>query len=812
MKKNFIFSLMSAIALTGVTGLTACSDKEELAEIIPSPGYNAKTGEVTADFVFNVSMGTNQTTRMSSYFTQADAVNSEGTADEENTRWFRGIDNAKLFSYKLRKNTGTSDAPVWACVDGTHIYEERDDVGSNGTHSCKFYDLGVAIAENGLAPASTSKTKSRRILELALPTETNTLMFYGKAIRSASANDFQQGKITYSVSEDGDIRKHLFSLNKIVTTDKQASLLQYENLIATALTKIVQTSITVSPQTMDGRTYSGGDLKWADYVNTAYSTSDNTTITSITVKEKNPIKCTGEEEARDMSGLSEILANAYKTFNTIYDVGGHSELRAGSGPDIHRMLKDLYNIVKSVRDATATNTEDLVAMLLASQICNNIGAIFDTSESFPWKTIQNVQTFTDLSDDAISTITDKTKKLTDFPKTEFGLPYGAVILKFLYDNTKGEGEYKYMSSVPTYAMGTGAAFNPFNYAYPPELCYYGNSAIYVTDNEKNQSGYPDGTENWTNSGNTLWADWTQNSHVLSSTRAVAMKDCINYGNALLKTTIKYATGVLKDNNKQIQAERTGATEQDNEIPVNTAANVTNPFYLTGILIGGQPGSVDWAYLPTGKTVSSGTITSGVPDYAYMIYDNSLGGAGSIPVPATATEGGGTSSPNYTLVWDNYTEATKQNTVYLALEFVNNSGKDFWGMNNMIKNGATFYVTAELDPDAITVEGKTADEIAADKSLGVTWPATHQMPPYYTNSNAPDASSVGKTREIRRVFMQDYVTEVNLVITENTLKHALVAVPDLRSTQISLGLSVDLHWRQGLKFTVPVGGNAASNPL
>jgi hypothetical protein len=32
------------------------------------------------------------------------------------------------------------------------------------------------------------------------------------------------------------------------------------------------------------------------------------------------------------------------------------------------------------------------------------------------------------------------------------------------------------------------------------------------------------------------------------------------------------------------------------------------------------------------------------------------------------------------------------------------------------------------------------------------------------------------------------------------------VPDLRSTQISLGLSVDLHWREGLKFgNVNVGG-------
>ena len=59
---------------------------------------------------------------------------------------------------------------------------------------------------------------------------------------------------------------------------------------------------------------------------------------------------------------------------------------------------------------------------------------------------------------------------------------------------------------------------------------------------------------------------------------------------------------------------------------------------------------------------------------------------------------------------------------------------------------------------------------------------------------------------RRVFMQDFVTEATFVLTENSLKHALVAVPDLRSTQLSLGLSVDLSWKTGLQFTnVPLEG-------
>ncbi len=802
MKKNLKYAMLGAIALTGTMEFTACSDDtvgQEAKTVTPSPGYNPETGEVTADFVFNVAMGSNQKTRMSSYFTQADAVNSTGL-DETSQKWFRGIDNAKLFSYKLKVNTGTPTNPNWVTSDGNHLYEVRPD---DGSHECKLYDLGVAIAENGLAPAGTGTTKSRRILELALPTETNALMFYGKAIRSGSATNFQQGKTDMAISDDGDINKHLLSLVKVVPDNRKASLLQYENLIQTALTKIVQTQVDLSAQSMDSRTWPGGKIKWADYVVTTPA-ADNVTITSIEVADKTPVQCTGEASARNMDGLSEILAQTYKTFNTIYDVGGHNELRAGAGPDIQRMLKDLYNIVKSVADATATNVEDKVAMLLASQICSNISAIFETSESFPWKNIQTMQTFTGLTDAQLSTIADKTARLSDFPKTEFGLPYGAVILKFVYNATKGEGEYKYMSNIPTYAMGTGAAFDPFNYAYPPELCYFGNSSVNVTDNEKVQADYPDGTSAWANAANPLWSDWTKDGHVLSSTRAVAMKDCINYGNALLKTTIKYGTGVLKDNNAQIQLERTHAVEEDNVIKVNTADGATTPFTLSGILVGGQNPTVNWCYLPTGNKLVGGVVEEHDPSFDYMVYDNAIGGAGIIPVPATATDEGAITPANYTLLWDNYVDEAEQNKVYVALEFVNNSGVDFWGMNNLIKAGATFYVTAKLDPDAVAVAGPTA---ATDKSAGIEWPTAYQMPPYYTTAEATNEHPAGTTKKIRRVFMQDYVTEANFVITENTLKYALVAVPDLRTTQLSLGLSVDLQWRQGLVFDgVPVGGN------
>ena len=54
-------------------------------------------------------------------------------------------------------------------------------------------------------------------------------------------------------------------------------------------------------------------------------------------------------------------------------------------------------------------------------------------------------------------------------------------------------------------------------------------------------------------------------------------------------------------------------------------------------------------------------------------------------------------------------------------------------------------------------------------------------------------------------MQDYMTKANLIIGVDALKHAYVTVPDLRSSQISLGVSIDMHWESGLAFDVILGG-------
>ena len=68
----------------------------------------------------------------------------------------------------------------------------------------KVYNFGTILGQGKLDPTTSvtdeSVTKSHRIVELSLPTETNTLICWGKAIKDGSNNE--QGKITWNVNKD----------------------------------------------------------------------------------------------------------------------------------------------------------------------------------------------------------------------------------------------------------------------------------------------------------------------------------------------------------------------------------------------------------------------------------------------------------------------------------------------------------------------------------------------------------------------------------------------------------------------------------
>ena len=46
-----------------------------------------------------------------------------------------------------------------------------------------------------------------------------------------------------------------------------------------------------------------------------------------------------------------------------------------------------------------------------------------------------------------------------------------------------------------------------------------------------------------------------------------------------------------------------------------------------------------------------------------------------------------------------------------------------------------------------------------------------------------------------------MTSATFTLGENSLKHAYVTIPNLASTQMSLGLSVDLKWHAGYTYNI-----------
>ena len=703
MKKYFNYALIGAIALTGATMFAGCSSSDDATADITNPNYDASTGLVKSQFVLNIASNAKTNTRSGGTTVQADGNN------------FRGIDNTLLFAFKTSGK---------GFVDGTFA----------GAAAANRYDLGTVAAANSL---DNDGSNSHRILELSMPTGTDAMLFYGKAIKSSTDKDEEVGKVTYSIPASTATAFH-FDLNERIG-DNATRYEHTAQVLAAIMTKIVNVTGTYTVVKANYPSWAG---------------SDGDVLTS-TWKDLNPTT-----QARTLSPLEEILYKAFKTLTTY----GDNELRGGSSNAIHTTVKDLYSVTIKVANATPTSPYEELAKHLAQQINTQINNYFTSSETEAvtgFKGVDVVKTAMGASwnndwNDVITT------ELSNFPITTFNIPEGAAQLD-------------YTASTNTFAHkhpGTGlldkaTTTQPTAYTFPAELMYYCNSGVRTSNTEKtSSSGYPNGVANWDD--NSKWdSDWTGTS-VTSATRATAMTKNVNYGVAMLKTTVQIKEGItaLEDNRAALNP-----GEANKEF---APANIN--FTWTGVIIGGQPESVDWQFLP--PTTST---------FDKLVYDNQVAGlVAGTAVPNTA---GSASAPNYTILFDNWITGATQNKVRVALQFVNN-GDDFWGRDNLVRKGQTFYLVAELDP--------TGKEIPA-----ANWDTYYQVPPL-------DASGV--STKTTRIFVQDYMTTVNFKFVADgsahtsSLQNAYVTIPDLRSSQLSFGLSVDLDWRQGLTFDADLGGN------
>ena len=766
MKKFFDYAKVGAIALV-FAGLAGCSSEEDV--VVNNPNYNPETGEVTTSFIMNVNTNRSPITRMNSANTQATATDA-----------FRGITDAHLLTF-------LKNVPV---ADGKHII-------NNATAANKHYTLGNVYSTG---QATTDGLKSHRILELALPTETNVLMFYGKAPKTVT-DGFAQGSIDYlpevTNANATDLTKYNFAVKQIVETNASGynqTFRNYGDLLTAALNWVLASKIeNLDVQydangngAIDGVANPTDPSEYTEHYKTTLSWFQFVTVTGdpstgVTVKPATKAPADGTP----MCAIGEILGQTLAEICTVHD----GEVRAGSGPAVARMLGDVKVIMDRLLTTAPTSLYEARAQALAKKISDNIGVILTgTAPSMTWNDYSTVVSATGYtgSTDGISGAAGKTA-LQSYPTDKFNVPAGCTQIGISeatasvedpgnpgWVTTPGSVKFHHIGQVSLFNAG-GTTTSCYNVYYPAELCYWGNSPVRVTDQAVTEADYPQGITPWVTDGSWTSKEWTKDAHVVSTTRSVAMQYNINYGPALLKSTVKYGAAELYDNNHAIQVAKNPSLGASDE--PNAKLTVTDgTFTLNGILIGGVATKVGWDFLP----VDGSTFNNAIYDKA--IFNSAI--------PTS-----GTSEPNYTLVWDNWNEAqkgNKQNSVYVCLEFVNNSGKDFWGKHNIIRAGGIFYIIGKLDPNAGFTFADDAHPTAAELEAGVDWPTAGItcLPPH-------DAS--GNTLKERRVFIQDFVTTANFVIGENSLQSAYNTVPDLRSTQISLGLNVDLQWRSGLTF-------------
>ncbi|MBR5924073.1 MAG: hypothetical protein IKZ60_01315 [Bacteroidales bacterium] len=793
-----------------------------------NPTYNSEANTVNVEFVLNVSTGTGKDTKTTPKYAQVGGS-------------FLGMDQVHMLAYQLDASNLGKGA---AASQGHFFYNPWVGTGdaAHAVAATRDFSLGALFNADEI-----DANNSSRVVELALPLGTNAVAFYGKATKTADKD--YQGSAEAS-GDPSDLSTLKFTLESRMSSQDRfdvgafffSSMLTYfivSGLVDEATfwhypsgnqnrsyafwypvpSESVAEQLPASPKdqdvaVIDGVTYTfyTGQLSWKQ-LGTMYYYSITTDSPDPDKQYKTAGGGTNPAVYYTLKPLGQSLGLAYYSIVSVVKSGSYSELRAGSTASILRVCEDLYSIVEKAVQSTPTSWEEHCALLLAQQIKDRMERYFKRhTDGFNF--IRDANGGVDLTKLTAAAENSSSQSQWTAIKTKFqkefgvdyfynvsagyfgfpqnvGLPYGAAIMQCSpnWADQQDMDDFSYTQNIPAYGMGD-ATFPIQNYRFPPELMYYGNSSLRVSEKEKKAKDFPDAASLWgeTDSWDSTWA---LNGAVDSKTRSVAMKNTINYGTALLKSTVRYADGVtaLLDNNAALHP-----GEQDNSIPVTGSSG---GFMVTGIVVGGQADVMGWdftRYPDSGNYTAMGWdaenqcytgLTFAKNPFNKMIYDRVVDGY----------KIGQNTDPIYTMVWDNYDatkKATEQSDVYIAIELYNQTGQDFWGELNMVRKNGIFYLVGKLSLSAAIASARAKSEDAF-KNLSRK---DYNYPPYNPLT--------GETVNAPRVFMQDYVTEATLLLNADALKHAYVTVPDLRTSQVSLGLSIDLTWQPGLGFVVNMG--------
>ena len=247
------------------------------------------------------------------------------------------------------------------------------------------------------------------------------------------------------------------------------------------------------------------------------------------------------------------------------------------------------------------------------------------------------------------------------------LPDGVAALR--WDSEKEIGGMK-GAFVPQIVTTTVAAITSLSrFAYPAELYYFANSRLYTSNSEVAQTVY-ENDETW---NSMLGKYYKETSPISVNTKAVAVKEPMQYAVARLKMTLSDIPSSMKDGR--------GMSLYD----LNA-----RKFPLTAVIVGGQH-TVGYNFMPQGEKSEL--------DLRFA-YDKNVGTGNTVN----------------TLVLQSYDDEI----VTIILEFENKSGVAFVGKDGIVYPNTKFYLIGKVNPkDASKNEDVNGRVFTQDNITSVT---------------------------------------------------------------------------------------------
>ena len=390
------------------------------------------------------------------------------------------------------------------------------------------------------------------------------------------------------------------------------------------------------------------------------------------------------------------------------DITNDGAVIAGSGPMVEAMLSSLYSFFRGYESFNETPFEITEnGEHYPVQKLNGEPLLYkDIFNALRVEVLNRFTLNTAYAKDYLTVDVDNLtvrfieEDLSTYPESR-GLPTGCAILRWTPTGFV----------VPQISGVEGMA--PINrYCFPTSLYYCVNTTI-KTSKDKNIAQAYSTSNTWEE----VLDDYTLGSTITSNTTSVALVKPLQYAVGMLSATVQSDRDWLQDNDG---------------LPETTVFATGENLPVTGIILSGQ-------------YAQNFDFTPETSEDEYFSYDNQTPGVYLTKVK---------SAPIRTLSLP----TPEGKDIYFTLEFLNNSGRTFFGADGRVLPGHKFYMVGKM-------------ELPTDPAK----------------------------RKFEQVFVPDHITTLKCTIY--SLAGAYNAVPDLGIPQLVIGVQTQVNWEMSTPATI-----------